>query len=300
MARIGRTGGAGTAGRNADPLQIKKIRKSLPFHTFKIHIDDARIRLNPIAVEVSFRNLHKAVNQSVIHMFDLLIVFRHVITAFFQGYGETNSTGNVLCSRTFSFLLLSAMDQRIKRNAASYIQGTDAFRPVELMARDTEHIDLQMINIDSDMTGSLHCVRMKKDIFSAADQTIFADHLNCAGFIVEHHDGNKAGVFTNCVCEITGKNDPFVSFRLQKGERIKRLKPLQCFQNSMMLNGACNNMGFSLLPDKLSRGFNGKVIAFRAAGSKINFICLCANAVRHCLPRVFQSKLYLFGRGIKA
>ena len=78
---------------------------------------------------------------------------------------------------------------------------------MEFMCGQRKHINIIALDVDIDMTSSLHSVRVEKHAALAAKRTDFFDRLDGAGFVVGVHDGNKAGLIGESSGDLCGADD---------------------------------------------------------------------------------------------
>ena len=82
---------------------------------------------------------------------------------------------------------------------AANVECANALGAVYLVRRKTHQIDLQMVNIEIDLAGSLRSVAVKDNAALAAELANTGNILNDADFVIHRHDRDKRGVRANSI-----------------------------------------------------------------------------------------------------
>ena len=81
----------------------------------------------------------------------------------FAGHAEADDRGRVLGAGAAAAFLMAAAQQRAEARAAAQIQHADAFRRVQLVAGQREHVDLGVLQVDGHLADGLHRVGVEQD-----------------------------------------------------------------------------------------------------------------------------------------
>ena len=87
---------------------------------------------------------------------------------------------------------------------------------MELVAGCREHVDVVVYDIDRDMTYCLYSICMECNIVTSADLTDFTYRLDRSDLIICIHDGYKACILTDSVCNLLGSYKS-VLMNIEKG-----------------------------------------------------------------------------------
>ena len=83
------------------------------------------------------------------------------------------------------------MDERPDVRAPPDIKRPDPFGTVNLMGRDRQQVDAELVNVDLDLAERLDRVGMDKDTLVMGDPDDVLDGLNGPDLVVGVHDRNE-------------------------------------------------------------------------------------------------------------
>jgi hypothetical protein len=90
-----------------------------------------------------------------------------------------------------------AVDHRLKFEASPDIQRADAFRSVELVTGDRQHIHAEFVHLGRYFSDRLGCIGVKVDSMPPRDRTDFRKRLDGADFVVGVHDADQQSLRSN-------------------------------------------------------------------------------------------------------
>ena len=134
------------------------------------------------------------------------------------------------------------MDKGTDLHAPADIQKADSLGTVEFMSACAEHVNMQLIHVDGNLSECLHRIRMEQDAVFLRDLSDLPDRLDGADLIIRKHNGNQDRILPNGSPKLFQIHQSgFV--HIQICHLIALL--FQVFtgmQNGMMLNFAGNDM----------------------------------------------------------
>jgi hypothetical protein len=107
------------------------------------------------------------------------------------GRPEPNCQKSALGSGATARFVAGAVDNRLKLEASPDIERADAFRGVELVTGDRQHIKAEFAHIGRDFSDRLGCVGVEADSVLPRDCADFRERLDGADFIVGVHDADQ-------------------------------------------------------------------------------------------------------------
>lgn len=96
------------------------------------------------------------------------------------------------------------MDQRLEGHAASDIEGADALGGVELVPRDRQEVDPELVDPGPDLADRLSGVGVDKNPSFVSDRGDGSDGLDCADLVVREHDAHQDRPGRDCPANILG------------------------------------------------------------------------------------------------
>src|SRR5437868_8536686 len=91
------------------------------------------------------------------------------------------------CASRARVLLRQSLDECYPWIFSAYIESADALRAIHLVGGDGHEINVELINVERDLSDSLSCIRMKENPALLAELSNFRDGLNDADFVVGQH-----------------------------------------------------------------------------------------------------------------
>ena len=117
-------------------------------------------------------------------------------------------------------------------------ENADAFRAVELVTGQREHVDVFCFDVDRDMTDRLHRIRMEVDAVCTCDCSDLCDRLDGSDLVVCIHDGYENRIRPDCLFHIRRRDHAVLIDRQIRHLKSLRLKPLGGMKNGVVLNGS--------------------------------------------------------------
>jgi hypothetical protein len=106
------------------------------------------------------------------------------------GNAEADDRGRVLGAGAATALLMAAAQQRAEAGIAAHIEHPDAFRRVQLVTGQREHVDLRALQVDGDLADGLHGVGVEQDALLVRHLGHLLDRKEGARFVVGPHRRN--------------------------------------------------------------------------------------------------------------
>ena len=227
MAGIQGAGGTGRAGRGADALVIQQKQQALALNALEAEIDVAGQTVDRVAVQSTVGDLAQPCNDPVPHSRDSGHIVINMVAGILHGSRHAADTGNVLGTGTLAPLLGTALDEVHQGEAAADIQGTDALGAVELVAGQTQHVNVLRLHIDLDVAHSLDRIGVEGNAGFLTNGTDLGDGQHGADFIVGVHGGHQAGIRPNGVLHLLG-GDVVALAHVQKGHFKAQIGRASC------------------------------------------------------------------------
>src|SRR5689334_522152 len=82
----------------------------------------------------------------------------------FHRFAKCDNAGHVLSSRTSLALLVSTDILAMQTDPAAHVKRADAFRRIQLVRRYRQQIATKLVHMQTQSSGSLHCIRMKQEM----------------------------------------------------------------------------------------------------------------------------------------
>ena len=291
MARIQRAGGARRSGGSAHAFQIQEQKKRFALDSLKAQAHVARQTADGVAVETAALNLQRSGNQAIAHFRETFAALLHRRAGFLQRGAQADDSGHILRARAAAALLCAAVDEVRQHDSLADIEQPDALGAVEFVRGEGQHINVLILHVDRDVSGSLHRVGVEPHAAPAADFTDFPDGLQGADLIVCVHDRHQGGVLPNGGFHLLGP-DNAIAVHFQIGDLEALLfKSGTGVQNSVVLKFGGDQVLLSLFGQQVRRAFDGPVVGFAAAGGEEDLVRIGVQAFRHVAPRRFQRSL---------
>ena len=150
------------------------------------------------------------------------------------------------------------------------------------------------------MPRCLHRVGVEQHAAFMAHRADCLDRLDGADLIVGEHDGHEAGVVTDGVRDLLGRDKAVCVHVQQRHLKALFFQPFQGMQDGMMLKCGGNNVLFALARAEIGGGGNSLIVGLAAAGGKIDFARLRAEAGGHIGTRRLEHFLGLLADGVEA
>ena len=159
------------------------------------HVHVVREALLPAAVQPDVRDaLRDAVDQPVAEGLHPGALLSHRGQCDLARFAQTDDAGDVVRARALAALLRAAVQIRGKPDSLADVERADALRPVELVAREREHIHAQFPDVDGHLADRLRGVRVEENPLLPGDPADLRDRLNHADLVVRVHDGDQHGL----------------------------------------------------------------------------------------------------------
>jgi len=123
------------------------------------------------------------------------------------GLAEADDAGDVFGAGAALALVGSAEEEGLEAGAAAGVEDADALGRVELVSGDAEQMAADGLDVDGDLSGSLHRVGVEGDLGFGGDFSDGFDGLDDAGFVVGHHDADELCVGLEGAVNIEGIDD---------------------------------------------------------------------------------------------
>ncbi len=210
-----------------------------------------------------------------------------------DGSGKTNSQGDILCPRSSSSLLTAPEEDRFPLCFAPDIQRADSFGPVNLVRRDGQKLNSQIIHMERDLADGLHRICVHRHATRAGDAADLRDRLDCSHFIVGMHDGDKRGVRPQRLFHRLCRKRRLVIHTKHGDVRPLFAQVQACIQDSMVLGRFSDQMVAMPATGGLQDSENRNVVRFRPPAGKDHLRRLRRDRRRDSGPRLFQCILRL-------
>jgi hypothetical protein len=165
----------------------------------------------------------------------------------------------------------SAVDQRLKLKASPDIKRTDAFRGVELVTGDRQHIDAEFVHLGWDFSDRLRCVGMKADSMLPRDRADFRERLDGTDFVVGVHDADQQRLWRNGAAHILRIDQACSIHRKVCDQTAEPLEKPAGRKNRGMLDGR----GDYVCPTSVrceERALDGQIVCFAAATGEYDLV----------------------------
>src|SRR3990170_4207803 len=107
------------------------------------------------------------------------------------GGAQRRDEERALCAGSPSGLMARAVDKRLEADAAADVQGAHALRRVELVARDRQEVDAELVDPGHDLADRLCGVGVEQDAAFAGDRAHSLDRLDRPDLVVRVDDANE-------------------------------------------------------------------------------------------------------------
>ncbi len=176
------------------------------------------------------------------------------------------------------------MKQRGKQTRIAGIHRAHALWPVDLVGREREQVDRQFGDVHRQFAGSLAGIRVKTDFSLATKVGNGLDRLDDARLVINPLDGDKRGFGGNFLVKPIEVDASIAADRHDDDIDALVLQVRGHFQYGGMFRASGDDAA-SPRPCPLDRRQQHHVIGFCAAASENNAIRICAQQLRHELPR---------------
>src|SRR5215204_2863035 len=183
-------------------------------------------------------------------------------------------------SRAAPGLVTRSVYQRLKRHAPAHEQGTHAFWPIELVARDRQKIDAQPLYVSRHLAERLCGVGMKEDTMLSHYPAQFRDRLNRSDLVVRMHDAGEDRSRRDGAPELARIDTPKSVNREIGHRRSERLQEAARGESGRMLDRAGDDV-ISLAPQGEERALDGEVVGFAAAACEYDLIHVAVEKRSH-------------------
>ena len=101
---------------------------------------------------------------------------------------KSHNARDVLCGRAQSSLLAASENDRGHFYSLPHIQRSDSFGPVQLVSRERQHIDLETVHIERNLSAGLYGVGVKQNPVELGELRKFFDRLQRSDHVIGCHD----------------------------------------------------------------------------------------------------------------
>ena len=217
------------------------------------------------------------------------VLFR-VPGRFLQGGGHAGGGRHVFRGGSETSFLLSPVDQRFNLCPFADIKEAGAFRPAELMGGQGQEVRPRLNRQARIQADRLHGVGVHRDAVLQGNLRDFTDRLRRADLVVGRHDGNELRVRPHGPAHVL-RIDPGVFVRADPGDSVSLFfQESAGVQQGGMLDRRGDQVSMSG-PETGHHALDRPVVAFAAAGGKINLFRAHAHAPGNVPPRLFQPRL---------
>ena len=133
------------------------------------------------------------------------------------------------------------------------------------MCRGGKHVDVLCLNVDRQVSDSLHRVGVEENAVLPANLADLGDWLNGADLVVGGHDRDEAGVLTNSGFQLfQADNAVFVNGQ-KRDLKAVFFQFIQRVEDRVVLKRARYDMGFALFPAVQRGGEQRLIVRFASA-----------------------------------
>src|ERR1700694_727855 len=87
--------------------------------------------------------------------------------------------------------MAAAMENGLKPSSLSHVERAYTLRSVNLVARDSQQVASDFVDIDRDLPRRLHRVGMEVNVGLGSNLSNLRDGLHDTGLVVRQHDGDQ-------------------------------------------------------------------------------------------------------------
>ena len=161
------------------------------------------------------------------------------------------------------------------------------------MRRNRQHIDIQIMDVQGQLSGSLHCVRMEERAALMGGLGQLRDGQYRTNFVVGEHQGDKHRIITQGGFQAI---DGDAAVTLQRRKIQVDTVHMRQLHGSIAHSGMFNLAGDDVrarvpMPRVQNSPANSEVIALRTAACEHNFARFAVQNTRHNLARFFYGSL---------
>ncbi len=163
-----------------------------------------------------------------------------------------------------------------------HVERADAFRRVDLVARDREQVDAERANVDGDLPDRLRSVGVHQRAARMSELRQLGDGLDHAGLVVRMHHRDQSGVTVDRRARLVQAH-PAVGVHPETGHPMPVvLEPGARPRGGRMLDGARHDVPALLV--RRGHAANGEVVGFGAPRREHHLVRLAAEQVGHARP----------------
>src|SRR5690606_17501303 len=191
-----------------------------------------------------------------------------------------------------SALVTTAMNLGLHPNIrrSSNVKSTNSLRPVHLVSRQRQQINIQAGNIERQLSSGLRSINVKKHTTLSKHRTDGLDVGDTTQFVVNHHQTDQNGIVLERFRDGFRRN-PAIGLRSQPGDVNPLLfQPFTGINYRLVLNQRGHNVWTRV---DINDTFYGQVIRFCGTGSPDNFSWIGMNEFGYLTASVFYGSFGL-------
>ena len=215
-------------------------------------------------------------------------VLLHVGAGILQRSGHSGNAGDVLRTGPLAPLLCAALDETGDGYALPDIQSTYALGAVELVAGETQHIDVLGLDVNGQMSHCLYGVGVEQHARLPAYGADLLDGEDAADLVVGVHHRHQTGIRPDSLLHLLGGNGAGVAHRQQRHLEALLLQTLQGVEDGVVLKGGGDDVLLALQPPQLRSGQQRLIVGLTAAGGEEDLTGLAVQASGHGLTGALQ------------
>ena len=146
----------------------------------------------------------------------LLHLLNEILLRLFRRRSESHNARHIFCPGPPVMLLRAAVQEGPDSDSLPDIQETGSLRAVKFMCAGAQHVDVQFIRIQRNLSECLYRVGMEKHAVPPGDFTDFTYRLNGSDLIVGRHDGDQNRIGSDRFLQFTRIHHP-VGAHIQPG-----------------------------------------------------------------------------------
>ena len=290
MRRFETRGRAGRTGRTGDPHHVQAKDHPLPLDGFHGEVDVVRKPPRGMAVQAdSVDPFEDPLDEAVPERGEP----HHLLLKRRRGQlhrlPETDDPGDVLRGCPAAAFLIAAVHERRDPRSLPDVEQPHSLRPVELVRRGAQQIDVQLIHRKRQMAEGLDRVRMKTDPLFLRDPADLGDGLDRPDLVVRMHDGDEDGPVRDRLHHVRRIDQAVLIHGEISHPEPFLLQETAGLQNSVMFDRGGDDV-VALLPVRPSHPLDREVIALRAAARKDDLRRFCTQKRGDLRPRLFHGR----------
>ena len=223
---------------------------------------------------------------------DMRMVVLHLSLGQTAGLTKTYDKTRGESSRPHTFLLSTAADLRMDSDSRllAHIQGTNAFRSIQLVSTDRQQIDVHLVDVDRNFADTLRSIRVEEYFVVTADLSNLLQWLCRADFIIDMDDGAD-----KCVRPDGLLQDLQVDETLSRDRQVSHLEPFifefsAGVEHALMIDLSGDNVALFITVEACET-LQAEIVRFSCATSEDDLLAGGTDEVSNMLSCVFACLL---------